>query len=189
MATNLADKLKKVQTVNPWGFMSLLLFILLLSMMGYYGYLTLQAKKLNNTLIDKQTLVQQEKMKLNTLKQDVSYVRFQGAELITNQFYGVDWKLRYDYLIAVLNMLRELDVKSWQAITFSDINVQDDKITLRWEVSSMQRIYASWGLIDQFVWLDFVEHITIPFYRRSGDLYEFILDATIKTYDTAGGQI
>lgn len=112
MATNLADKLKKVQTVNPWGFMSLLLFILLLSMMGYYGYLTLQAKKLNNTLIDKQTLVQQEKMKLNTLKQDVSYVRFQGAELITNQFYGVDWKLRYDYLIAVLNMLRELDVKS-----------------------------------------------------------------------------
>ena len=105
---------------------------------GYYGYMTLQAKRLNNTLLDKQTLVQQEQLKLNTLKKNVSY---------------------------------------------------DDKISLRWEVESMQKIYASWGLIDQFVEMEFIENITIPFYRRSGNLYEFILDATIKTYDTVGGQI
>ncbi len=189
MGMDFGSKLKKVKSVNPWGFLALLLFIVLVCMGWYYGYMTLQAKRLNNTLLDKQNLVQQEQMRLNTLKRNISYVRFLWAESVTTQFYGVNWKQRYDYLVAVLNMLRELDAKSGQAITLSDINVKDDKISLRWEVESMQKIYASWGLIDQFVELDFVEHITIPFYRRSGDLYEFILDATIKTYDTVGGQI
>ncbi len=158
-------------------------------MLGYYGYVTMQAKRLNNVLSDKQLVYQQEQLKLLKLKWDSSYIRFQAAELVTSNFYGTDWKQRYEYLITVLNMLRQLDEKTWQAITLTDINVKDDKISLRWQVASMPKIYTPWGLIDQFVGLSFVEHITIPFYRKAGELYEFILDANIKTYDTVGGQI
>ncbi len=76
MGVDFGSKLKNIKTVNPWGLLSFLLFIVLVCMGGYYGYMTLQAKRLNNTLLDKQTLVQQEQLKLNTLKKNVSYVRF-----------------------------------------------------------------------------------------------------------------
>lgn len=189
MGNELNKTFLKVQKVNPRGFFSLLLFIVLLAMVGYYGYMTLQSKRLNNMIVDRQQSLLQERSKLGSLKSESSYVRFQAAQLVTQNYYGVDWKQRYEYLIAVLNMVRDLDEKTGQAITLSDINVMDEKITLRWEVVSMPMIYAPEGLIDQFVELDFIEHITIPFYRKSGEFFQFILDATIKPYDTIGGQI
>ncbi len=189
MGADLNKTFQKVQKINPWGLLSLLLLIVFVFMLGYYGYISFQAKKLTNVIAEKEQTLQQEQLKLTKLKQESSYVRYQAAQLVTTQFYNIDWKQRYQYLITVLNMVRQLDEKTGQAITLSDINVQDDKITLRWEVVSIPTIYAPGGLIDQFVELSFINHITIPYYRKSGEYFEFILDATIQPYDTAWGQI
>lgn len=66
-------------------------------------------KRLNNVLTEKQQQIAQQNNELATLQQDSSYIRFQAAQMVTTQFYDVNWKERYEYLISVLNILRQLD--------------------------------------------------------------------------------
>lgn len=172
---------REITTINIRAFLVGITLICIIGLVARYSRLQWESVELNQQIVDRQESVlaqQQELQKITTLE---PYRRFKIAQLILASEKHLSWEVSIQYLIDLFDQLQAVDITS--NISLDDFQIHTDKVTLRGTVDNMQTIYASGGLLDKFIALDFVSHLEIPFYKQIGNSYEFILEATLKPYD------
>ena len=74
-------------------------------------------------------------------------------------------------------------------IILNDFTIQQDSIQVRGQISELKFMYIKNGIIDRFSALEFVDDITIPYYQKNGEYFDFILRANvIKESDKKNNQ-
>ena len=71
-------------------------------------------------------------------------------------------------------------------IVLSDFTIQQDSIQVRGQIKELKYMYIKNGIIDRFSALDFVNNITIPYYQKNQDYFDFILKADVISQKSEG---
>lgn len=153
---------------------------------------------MNQQVTNKREVLSWQTIQLESYKLLTGYNKLQAVKILEEKQVTVPWSDHITKVIAMLEDLKKVDTSTTDTIVLSDFNVSMDKITLKWQVSSLLLLYYSspskgiHSLIDRFSSLDFVKNIRIQTYDRIGDnnYYEFILEANVindaGTGNTAG---
>ncbi len=64
-------------------------------------------------------------------------------------------------------------------IILSDFTIQQGSIQVRGQIQELKYMYIKNGIIDRFSALDFVDNITIPYYQKNGEYFDFVLKADV----------
>jgi len=142
---------------------------------------------MNKDISDKRNLLSTQTKQLEAYKLFTGYNKLQAVKILEEKQVSMPWSDHITKVIAMLEDLKQVDTSTTDTIVLSDFNVSLDKITLKWQVSSLLLLYYSnpakgiLSLIDRFSGLDFVKNIRIQTYDRVGDnnYYEFVLEANV----------
>ena len=118
---------------------------------------------------------------LDTLRTSQDVVRFDIAKYIETKEKTTEWSQNITNLIAMYTKLKALSQSSNEKFVLSDFIVDTDQISVKGKVTDMRYVYVTNGIIDRFVGLDFVKEVQIPYYKKAGDYYEFVLQASVDT--------
>jgi hypothetical protein len=106
---------------------------------------------------------------------------------LEGQYDEIPRSTHINKVITMLEEIRKLD-QSWdETLLLSDFNVDLEKISVQWRVSSLALLYYSnsekgiISLIDRFKNLDFIENLYIKNYtkEKDGNFFSFILEANV----------
>jgi len=64
-------------------------------------------------------------------------------------------------------------------IILTDFTIQQDSIQVRGQIKELKFMYIKNGIIDRFSALNFVDNITIPYYQKNADYFDFVLRADV----------
>lgn len=149
----------------------------------YYVYMMILANTYATKIEQKQQVLIEKRAELVKLKKDVSYQKFESAKQIDKEQTIVWWKT-IAYLIELFDDLKTLD-NNVSNVSLTDFQISiDHQVNLRWTVENMRLMFTErqW-LLDRLTNNDFIESYDIPFYKKEGDVFEFVLDAMILQND------
>lgn len=167
-----------------------MVFLACIGIGGYYGWMLLETSRLENEILVKEAELNDMSVILNQEKDDTAYKKYQSAKQVMQVAWQMDRSQNIQYLIELLDELTALDSTD-NSIALTNFQITEEKVSLRWSVSSIKNVYREWWVIDKFESFDFIEKITIPYYRRDGDtdMMSFVLDASIQEYEWYDGPL
>lgn len=112
------------------------------------------------------------------MQKDEWYKKYLSAKLVAQEKNTLKWKDSLEYLINLLDELTALDAED-RSVALENFQVTPEKVNLRGTVASISTIYREGGIIDKFTQFNFIDFLDIPFYRKNGETFQFVLDATI----------
>ncbi len=106
---------------------------------------------------------------------------------LEGKYDEIPWSIHIKKVISMLEEIKNLDQSGDETLILSDVNVDLEKISVKWRVSSLVLLYYSnperWiiSLIDRFKNLDFIEKLYIKNYTREkeSNFFSFILEANV----------
>lgn len=146
--------------------------------------MTLEKWRVEEVIQQKEKELLDTKAILRKEKNNTNYKRYQAAKLVMDQNWQMNRNESIEYLVDLLDELTDLDAND-NSIVLDNFQISDDSINLKWWVIAITTIYKEWWLIDMFESFEFINAISIPFYKRNEetDQIDFVLDATIQRYE------
>lgn len=173
---------RHITSIPFWSVVVGIVVLILLGIISWYIRLQFESISLEKEITARQEQLMTKQQELQAINIQDTYRRFKIAQIIISGEKQLGRESSISYLIDLFDTLQKVDQNT--NISLDDFQIHTDKVTLRGTVDEMQTIYGSWGLLDKFIELEFVEHLEIPFYKQVWSSYEFILEATLKSYDT-----
>ncbi len=174
---------KKLENINPRWVVAGAIFLFFLRTIGYYCYLTFyEIGRLETLKATQEQVLVQKKQELTKLKQDQWYLRYKATEKLMELDTTINWRESIIYLIGLYDIMKALG-SNQNRLTFSDFQINSDRIIVRGTVPTMGEIYKEKWLLERLENFEFIEHIRIPFYNEESGVFSFVLDAKIKQYD------
>lgn len=168
---------------NAWEVTFYVIWFIFLVSIWFYWYNLFQDFRLSAKIQDTTDKISLIDSEIKKIKSTDEFRRYEYAKYIEDNVQSVYWFDTIKSLISIFDGLKNM--WSWsQDLMLNDFKVSLDSIRIGWQVTDMKNIYMSWGLIDKFIWFDYIDTITIPSYTKRVSSYEFILDAKIKLNDT-----
>lgn len=174
--------MRKLSQVNLRGILSWFLFLLLLAIGAYFMYMKMEIKRLDAVIVSKEKVLEEKERELKSISANKFYKKYQASKIIEEVGATISWKNTISYLIDIYDRVAAVDdTLAWIELTDFSVSLEH-KVNLRGTASSIRNIYVPDWLLDQFTILDFVEHVHIPFYRKSetAENFDFILEAIIS---------
>ena len=172
---------KKFVQVDPWWVFAGVLLVVLILVVWYYGYMLMEVKNVKEEKAIAEEVLWELKSELREAQKDEWYKKYQSAKKVFISAENLDWTERTDYLIDLLNNVIAIDQQDQRA-SFEEFQVWTSSIGLQWNVMSITNMYREWWVIDSITAFDFVENVSIPFYKTNEEWVEFILNADIQEY-------
>ncbi len=128
---------------------------------------------------------QQKEEASNKLRESDDIVKFEIARYINNKENSTNRSDNINNLIRMYTELLNSARNTNNGIILNDFTIQQDAIQVRGQISELRFMYYIndpknfGGIIDRFSSLDFIDNITIPYYQRNGEYYDFILRADV----------
>lgn len=125
-------------------------------------------ERLKNELADKEK-------QLQDMRKTDDVIRFDISKYINNKEKTTNWSDNINNLIRMYTELQTISRNTANGIVLSDFTIQDGQIQVKGKVIELRFMYIKNGIIDRFSSLDFVDNITIPYYQKNSEYYDFIL--------------
>lgn len=106
-------------------------------------------------------------------------VRFDIARYINNKEKTTNWSDNINNLIRMYTELQSISRTTNNGIILTDFTIQQGSIQVRGQIQELKYMYIKNGIIDRFSALDFVDNITIPYYQKNGEYFDFVLKADV----------
>ena len=175
--------MRKLKQLNLRWAISGLLLIFVLAVFGFYGFTKVQTSRAVKELKTKESILLTKEKEYKELASDPWYMKYTAANTLEQESKTIAWKETITYLIDIFNQVSSLDDnRSNVALEDFQVNI-DYTVNLRGTIGTIRDMYLPGWLLDKFIALETIDFIHIPFYKKNGDVFEFILKATIKTYD------
>lgn len=144
----------------------------------------LEKWRVEDVIVEREKELLEVKGLLRKEKNELNYKKYQAAKLVMSQAWQMNRNENIVYLIDLLNELTDLDEND-NSILLENFQVSNEFINLKGWVESIRTVYKEGWVIDMFESFDFINEISIPFYKRNEDTGEidFVLDATIQKYE------
>ncbi len=174
-----------------WWSIAWVFLIINIAVVLYWWYLNLEVRKYDRIVEQKEELVLEKQRELARERNNPAIIRFNASRYIEQQAWIRSWKWRTIYLIDLYNVLLDLDARD-RNISFQNYSIQDDRISLRGQINSIQVLYREWWLLTRLEQLPFMKEIEIQSYARiteeddEGVLpqwFSFVLTALIQEYE------
>ena len=172
---------KKFVQIDPWWVLAWVLLVVLILVVGYYGYMLMEVKNAKEEKQIAQEMVTEFRTELREAQQDEWYRKYQSAKKVYEESENLDRTERTDYLIDLLNEIIAIDQQDQRA-EFENFQIWVATVDLQWRVDSITNMYREWWVIDAVTAFEFVENVSIPFYKSTQEGVEFILNADIIEY-------
>ncbi|MFA7284830.1 MAG: hypothetical protein WC004_03325 [Candidatus Absconditabacterales bacterium] len=166
--------------------------LILLAMSGYYCYLWFQGydfanstylpTSISNRYAESLELtmdLEDKQQVLNKLRDSDDLVRYDIARYINNKEKTTNWSDNINNLVRMYTELQSIARTTNNGIILSDFTIQQDSIQVRGQILELKYMYIKNGIIDRFSALDFVDNITIPYYQKNGEYFDFVLKADV----------
>lgn len=105
--------------------------------------------------------------------------KYEIARYINNKESITNWSDNINNLIRMYTELQNVARTTNNGIILTDFTIQQWSIQVRGQISELKFMYIKNGIIDRFSALDFVDDITIPYYQKNGEYFDFILRAKV----------
>lgn len=106
-------------------------------------------------------------------------VRYDIARYINNKEKTTNWSDNINNLIRMYTELQSISRTTNNGIILTDFTIQQGSIQVRGQIQELKYMYIKNGIIDRFSALDFVDNITIPYYQKNGEYFDFVLKADV----------
>lgn len=127
------------------------------------------------TLDKLETQLEDEKKQLQDIRKTDDVIRFDISRYINNKEDIANRSDNINNLIRMYTELQTISRNTANGIILSDFTIQDGQIQVKGKVLELRFMYIKNGIIDRFSALDFVDNITIPYYQKNSEYYDFIL--------------
>lgn len=142
---------------------------------------------LNKTIQDKENTITKQNIELENYKSLTGFTKLMAVKELEGKYDEIPWSIHIKKVISMLEEIKNLDQSGDETLILSDVNVDLEKISVKWRVSSLVLLYYSnperWiiSLIDRFKNLDFIEKLYIKNYTREkeSNFFSFILEANV----------
>ena len=128
-----------------------------------------------NTLSNLKADLAEREQKLQDIRKTDDVIRFDISRYINNKEKVTNWSDNIHNLIRMYTELQTISRNTANGIVLSDFTIQDGQIQVKGKVIELRFMYIKNGIIDRFSALDFVDNITIPYYQKNSEYYDFIL--------------
>lgn len=170
----MASSLPKVR--SGWMGAYVLSIFVFIGVAWVYVYSMMQVGRYNGLIAQEQEKITALQNDITTAQKDERYLKYVAAKEIVANNPVVWW---WDRISRVMNVFTKLQ-QLWGAnIRFSDFSIDYESLSLKWTVSDLKLIYGKWWVIDMFNELDFLQKISVPWYRKTDDWFEFSLAAQV----------
>lgn len=115
----------------------------------------------------------------NKLRESDDITKYEIARYINNKESITNRSDNINNLIRMYTELQNVARTTNNGIILTDFTIQQDAIQVRGQISELKFMYIKNGIIDRFSSLDFVDDITIPYYQKNGEYFDFILRADV----------
>lgn len=139
------------------------------------GFLWLRLPNKYNTLSNLKADLAEREQKLQDIRKTDDVIRFDISRYINNKEKVTNWSDNINNLIRMYTELQTISRNTANGIVLSDFTIQDGQIQVKGKVIELRFMYIKNGIIDRFSALDFVDNITIPYYQKNSEYYDFIL--------------
>lgn len=142
---------------------------------------------LNKDIKDKDILIAKQNVALENYKSLTWFTKLMAVKELEGKYDEIARSTHIKKVITMLEEIKSLDQNWDETLILSDFNVDLQKISVRWRVSSLALLYYSnsergiVSLIDRFKNLDFINNMYIKNYTREKDsnFFSFILEANV----------
>lgn len=164
-----------------------ILLVLIFIWLLYYFFLSYQTRDWGSsrlgfnmpnkarTLDKLETQLEDEKKQLQDIRKTDDVIRFDISRYINNKEDIANRSDNINNLIRMYTELQTISRNTANGIILSDFTIQDGQIQVKGKVLELRFMYIKNGIIDRFSALDFVDNITIPYYQKNSEYYDFIL--------------
>ena len=175
---------RSLKQVSIDGVLAWFAFLILLIMLWYRWFMTLQASRIDAQIEVKKQELSQREGELKIVEENPWYLKLLAAKYLETETKTVNWEQSLRYLTSLLEELKAYN-KQQKSVDLANFQIDANKITLQWRVSAIKDIYAEWWIIDRFSGYPFIQFFELPYFRQNGEEggYEFLLDADIYHYD------
>lgn len=167
---------------NPtqvWFYIVLTLFLI---WCGFFAFNKVRIFWAEKQISSKTQEIAEKQSQLNSLTSSEEFKRYDLAKSLNNKEKNVYWTDTISSLIYMFDKVKSLN---WtDGTSFNDFKVDMNSIKLSISTQDIKAIYASGWILDRFLWLEFVNKVNVPNYKKEWTIYQFDLDAKIKTDDT-----
>jgi len=151
--------------------------------MACYGaWMKLEGHRIQTEMGIKNRELDSRKEELTVVQQHEEYMKLLAAKYLEENTRPVRREESLKYLTNLLEELKGYNTLQ-KNVHLTNFQISSTKITLQGTVSSLKDIYAEWGILDKFSAYPFIKFFRVPYYRKTDNGYEFLLDADIKHYD------
>lgn len=120
----------------------------------------------------------------NKLRESDDIIKYEIARYINNKESITNRSDNINNLIRMYTELQNVARTTNNGIILNDFTIQQDSIQVRGQIAELKFMYIKNGIIDRFSALEFVDNITIPYYQKNGEYFDFVLRANvIKEWD------
>jgi hypothetical protein len=141
-----------------------------------------KAKSSQQELDDKQKV-------LDKLRESDDLIRYDIARYINNKEKTTNRSDNINNLVRMYTELQNVARTTNNGIILTDFTIQQDSIQVRGQIQELKFMYIKNGIIDRFSALEFVDNITIPYYQKNGEYFDFILKADVVEQEKNEGQV
>ena len=121
-----------------------------------------------------------EKQKVSDkLRDSDDLVRYDIARYINTKEKTTNRSDNINNLIRMYTELQSISRTTNNGIILTDFTIQQGSIQVRGQIQELKYMYIKNGIIDRFSALDFVDNITIPYYQKNGEYFDFVLKADV----------
>lgn len=137
-----------------------------------------------HSLLKQELITKQDTRKKLRASDDL--MRYDVARYINNKEKVTNRSDNINNLIRMYTELQNVARNTNNGIVLSDFTIQQDSIQVRGQIKELKYMYIKNGIIDRFSALDFVNNITIPYYQKNQDYFDFILKADVISQKSEG---
>lgn len=167
----------KAKASWKWRFLYGFSIFLLLAAIGAYGFFTWQTIEFNNQVAQDQEAIAKLDADIQAAEKNADYIKYAWAKLVHWMQQEQQWWV--DRLSRIMTVFDDLQSLWGGVATFSDFSIDFSSLHLKGTVAWLSVMYGSWGVIDKFNPLDFIDDITITDYKKIDNGYSFDLVAQI----------
>ncbi len=159
---------------NKWQFSFYMALILAILWIVYAAFLWFKYWNYNRQL----DLLNQDLNKLITQINNYKSKNHIRKYLLAKQLNSYLKPTKRSYIMDKLLKIYITINKMW-SFKLENFNISLTDLSLNGVVKDLRIVYKSWGVLDQFQSLPFIQHIRVPVYTRQSDWYRFNLNAKI----------
>ncbi|MBP7008116.1 hypothetical protein KBB05_05425 [Patescibacteria group bacterium] len=130
-------------------------------------------------LQDLQAIKQDKQRVSDKLRESDDLVRYDIARYINNKEKVTNRSDNINNLVRMYTELQNVARSTNNGIILTDFTIQQDSIQVRGQIKELKFMYIKNGIIDRFSALNFVDNITIPYYQKNAEYFDFVLRADV----------